>query len=228
MELPLELVVVDAASLTAEVNRLVPLLASTHAAPWAVRVSSLKRIAGLQRDPIAAAQSNFASEMWRLRAGIVEQLTDRRSLVVKQACESISALSARFRDTFINAEPTESVVQAQTMWLDLTAFFIDYLLPLIPITVQVINSSACLCLNTIIKQVAPVYRGGKFRLSHHPPSPFHRHHPQAWDRSRSLVPRCSELHCQDGPAVCEARERDGSGGDCQTRCSRCSGRPEAR
>ena len=170
IELPTQIDVTDADSLTSEVSRLIPILSSVGGSPWSVRVAALKRISELCRSPASNTVENFPNQMSRLKECLVEQLTDRRSLVVKQACETIVYLSAQFTAAYLDPSSSSSsasissdnLSHARDIWIELTKYFIDFLLPIIPITVQVINSSACLCLNHLAKNIAPLYREGKY------------------------------------------------------------------
>jgi hypothetical protein len=165
--------VTDAASLSAEVDRVCALLSPVSASPWVVRVRSLKRVSTLCRsDSFASVRAlpSFVPQMARLRSALTAQLGDRRSQVAKQACATVSALSAHFKAAYLLA-PTGTeetaqdahVLEARNTWMELTLNFIDALLPLIPITVQVIKASACLCLSAIVKNIAPLSCGDSER-----------------------------------------------------------------
>jgi len=165
VEAPLELEVADASSLAAEVDRVCALLSPVSASAWVLRVRTLKRISALCKgEEFVAVRRlpSFVAQMSRLRVPLCEQLGDRRSQVAKQACATISALSAHFKAAYlapaaadaVDPPPAEQVAEARRVWLELSLLFIDALLPLIPITVQVIKASACLCLSALVKNIA--------------------------------------------------------------------------
>lgn len=158
---------VDGSSLSAEIDRLIPLLAKVDDHPWPARVAALKRVCTLTRDHTARAQVEFAPSMVRLQSGICEQLRDRRSLVVKQACETILAIAAQCKESYTNREAAahltdEQFDAAQAAWIHITTTFIEHTLPSIPITVKVISESACQCLNGLVEHISPLYRAGQF------------------------------------------------------------------
>lgn len=126
--------VVSERELTNEMEEIALNLASVDI-DWNVRLRTLQRLQGLVYGG-AANLPSFLSLLPRLKEPLSVQISDLRSAIAKEACQTLVALSAALGDAF---EPYADI-------------FIDLLLKLTIVTIQVISASANQCIRSILQQ----------------------------------------------------------------------------
>lgn len=117
---------------------------------------------------------SLMSSKQALHDAIISQLSDRRSQIIKQACATITTISATYKhilavpsgeskdeekeDGIASATASSSSSAAPlSEWVRVSVQWVEALLPLIPVSTRIIHAAACLCLSAVVKNVAHVY-----------------------------------------------------------------------
>ena len=149
-------------TLTQEFLRLSLLLSSTSP-HWQARTHSLQCLSDLCQQPHLTHYPNFVPLLHQHRAILVSQLTDRRSAVVKQACATLTAVSAALQRLLLpdgggggKGVAGEEGEEHRRVWLSLACDWVEQLLPNIPVTIKVISEATIAAFHAVIAHIAPL------------------------------------------------------------------------
>ena len=159
-DLPTTICVTSPLTLSEEFVRLSLLLSSTTP-HWQARVHSLQCLSDLCQQVQVTAYVNFIPLLHQHRVILVSQLVDRRSAVVKQACTTLTAVSAALQRLLLPEDAVEDGVSAEIeeqrrMWVSLACQWVEHLLPNIPVTIKVISEATIAAFHALLAHIAPL------------------------------------------------------------------------
>jgi hypothetical protein len=161
MSLPAIIEIFDVHSLQLEYKRLAEILAenqqNTH---WKIRVASLSRLSQIFQQFVTKYPDESFSLLNAHRNILISQFTDRRSAVVKVACQAVDQISNILLIHLIKqplAVSKQKLIEFQIIYRDLTEYILENLLPVLNVTIKVISENSAASFLLLSQNIAQLY-----------------------------------------------------------------------